>query len=113
MKKIILISLIFSGLLFAQAQGSLVSALAGLCSTTKSLLSTFGTLCCIGGIFPLLIGAVLYYFKKENRILKIVGIVLLCLGVVAIVLSILYFVIYLITPYLIKALVGSGVTVVC
>jgi len=114
--RFLFILLLVAGILFAQAQSgqsTIVAALTALCATSKSLFSLSGAFCCVGGLIPLLIGAVLYYFKKENKTLKLTGVVLLGIGAITLAVAAFLFLVYLLTPYLIKALVGSEITVVC
>ena len=113
--RFLLVLLLFAGVLFAQAQvqNTIAAALTELCITAKSILSLSSILCCVGGGIPLLVGAVLFYFKKENRTLNLIGKILLGIGIVAVVLAIIGFMLYLFTPAIISSLVAGGTTVVC
>lgn len=89
------------------------SALTSLCATTKSFLALIAMLSFIAAPLPLIIGAALFFFKKEDKNLRLAGTLLLAIGVMAGLLALLSVVIYLLTPALVGALIGGGASVVC
>ncbi len=110
---IILLALL--SICFAATSGptTVASGLHQLCSTTKSTLAAFIMLSFIVSIIPLGIGAFLYFFKKESKNLKLVGIVLLVIGVLCIAGAVFGVIIYLLVPSLASSMMGNGTGVGC
>jgi len=88
------------------------SALKDMCSTSKSFLMMIIIISVALSIIPLLAGAGLFFFKKENKNLKLAGMVLLAIGALLIICAIFGVIIYVLSPGLVSSLTG-GTTVNC
>jgi hypothetical protein len=99
------------GLAAAQQAGNpagLQSAMLALCNTTKSLLGVSVMVLLILSAFPLLIGAALFIFKKEDKKLKSIGTILLGIGGLCVLLAVIGVITYLLVPAVLNALTSSN-----
>jgi len=87
-------------------------AMKDLCSTSKSFPAIMIIISVVLSIIPLLAGAGLLFFKKENKNLKLAGMVLLAIGALLIFGAILGAIIYVLSPGLVSSLT-SGTAVNC
>jgi|GEM_PF-2257663 len=108
MNKILLGLLVLSAVLVAQPSEmqNIEDALCQLVSTTQSIFG-FAIMASIILAVPLmLIGAYLYFKKKENKTLKITGIVLAVIGIAGPILLIIF---YLLIPVLVSMMTGADI----
>ena len=112
MKKLLLFPLMaLSSLVAAQNPGNpqgLESAITGLCYMSRRLLGIAIMLFLIISVIPVLLGAMLFIFKKEDKKLKSIGKILLMIGGLCIILAIIGIVIYIILPTIMNSLVSSS-----
>ena len=78
-----------------------------LCSTTKSTLAMAIFVLLLVSLLPLAAGAFLSFFKKDDRNLRVVGIVLLIIGVLCMVGAIISVIIYLLVPAYVGSMAGN------
>jgi hypothetical protein len=97
----------------ASGTAAIQSAIGGLCSTSKSMLAIGLMVFFVLSFISFLGGALLFFFKKENKTLKLAGTVLLVLGALLLVAALFDVLIYLFTPGLIASLLGGGTQVSC
>lgn len=109
-KKLALVIVFLSSLVFAQAQQTLPQSLTDLCSTTQSFFGMAIVLFIILAIPLVGIGLFLYLKKKDNKWLNILGMVLTVIGVGV---PLLLVIIYLLVPVIISSLVGGSQQVNC
>lgn len=107
-KKIILLALLFSSIVFAQQ--SIPAALGILCEDIQLFFSAIAIYSIILAVPFIAIGLFLYFKKKDNKTLRIAGIAMAVIGVAA---PILLIVIYLLIPVILSALIGGGPPVNC
>ena len=114
MKRIILFLLLLS-FAFAQQTGSGPAAIQGaikdLCETTRSLFAVGIMLFFLAGPALAVLGFIIYKFvKSESKTAKLIGKILMVLGIVVFALSIVQVVLYLLVPSIISILTGMPVS---
>jgi hypothetical protein len=112
MKKVsVFLLMALFGMAAAQQAGNpegIQSAMLTLCSTTKSFLGVGIMVLLVLSALPLLIGAALYIFKKEDKKLKSIGTILLGIGGLCIILAVIGVIIYILVPVILNALTSSN-----
>ena len=99
-------------MILATGSAAIQNATNALCSTSKSLLATLIILSVVLSILPILAGAGLFFFKKDNKMLRLAGMVLLALGILLIIGAVLGALMYVLAPVLVSSLT-SGTQVNC
>jgi len=104
MRRALFFLLLFS---FAFAQSSVEGALADLCESSRQMALISTILFLFGGVVLAAIGFVAFKLvKTENKIIRLIGMILIGLGIVVLVLAIIQFIIFLLLPFAISQLTG-------